>query len=222
MNRLKKGSVLLVSLSILVGLLAIFFLAKEELFVLYRKTQGYQHNYLSYKILIIHHLKENTGEACQKEKKEQVSYSYNGLMYKFNCKFHSIFKKPKPTKEKYIYFTRLDDVLNISHSFEKIYKIHSLSELPKSSESDPKIVIALNDIDGALQENFYGIIITNYYFDVKGKYKIFGALYSSFNNQREERNLTYRRKVIDNIEQHFSHWEYLENSKNLLEYETVF
>ncbi|MGX2948411.1 DUF2572 family protein, partial [Frederiksenia canicola] len=100
---------------------------------------------------------------------------------------------------------------------EKIYRIHSLSELPKSSESNPQVVIALNDIDGALQENFYGIIITDYYFDVRGKYKIFGALYSSFNNQREERNLTYRRKVIDNIEQHFSHWEYLENSRHLLE-----
>lgn len=217
MNRLKKGSVLLVSLTILIGLLAIFFLAKEELFVLYRKTQGYQYNYLSDKIFLIHHLRENVEKACQKEKKEQISYSYNSLRYKFNCEFQSIFKKPKPTKEKYIQFTHLDDILNVSHYMEKIYRIHSLSELPKSSESNPQVVIALNDIDGALQENFYGIIITDYYFDVRGKYKIFGALYSSFNNQREERNLTYRRKVIDNIEQHFSHWEYLENSRHLLE-----
>ncbi len=72
---------------------------------------------------------------------------------------------------------------------------------------------ACNDIDENLPQDFYGIVITDYLFDIRGK-KMYGVLYSSYDNAREERNLTFRRAVINNLENKYSYWKYLPNSEN--------
>ena len=71
-------------------------------------------------------------------------------------------------------------------------------------------------IEERLDEHFYGIIITDYYFDITGSKRVYGVLYSTFDNEREERNLTFRRAVVDNLEKKYSKWHLVPNSKNIL------
>ena len=73
-----------------------------------------------------------------------------------------------------------------------------------------------NKIDEKLDKDFYGIIITQDYFDITGKGKIYGALYSSFDNVREERNLTFKKSVIANLDNKFSIWQEIPYSRNVL------
>ena len=94
-----------------------------------------------------------------------------------------------------------------------------MSELPETTISTPKIVVAKNAIDEKLEKNFYGIIITDYYFDITGSKKIYGVLYSSFDNLREERNLTFSRTVVENIAARYAHWTRLPYSNHFSTYE---
>lgn len=59
------------------------------------------------------------------------------------------------------------DLSNVPN--QEIYTIHSLAELPSSSEREPKIVLAKNAINENLPQEFYGIVITDYLFDITGK-----------------------------------------------------
>ncbi|MBV6547454.1 DUF2572 family protein, partial [Ursidibacter maritimus] len=122
---------------------------------------------------------------------------------------------PKPTKDKYIQVDNILDWLDLERYQSSLHYASSLDELPNSSESEPQIVIMTNDIDERLNQDFYGIIITDHYFDIKGK-KIYGVLYSSYDNFREERNLSYKSSVVNTIEEQFSYWQYLPYSRNLL------
>ncbi|MBS9783528.1 MAG: DUF2572 family protein, partial [Pasteurella sp.] len=70
-------------------------------------------------------------------------------------------------------------------------------------------------INEKLAYNFYGIIITDYFFDITGK-KFYGKLYSSYDNKREERNLSYNKTVIKYIKKNYSTWSYLPHSQNIL------
>lgn len=222
MKKIYKGSALFVSLMILSGLLALLFLTKENGFSAYQLTQHYYQQYLTEKFYLMNDIMQDHESICRREKKAEIIYSAENIAYQFSCQFSSIFKQPKPTKEKYIQVDNLTQVLDIETYRHKIYSIQSLTELPESTENDPKVVIALNDIDEALSAPFYGMVITEHYFDIRGKYKMFGVVYSTFNNQREERNLAYRRKVVDNIEKQFSQWNYLSHSKNLFNDESTF
>ena len=94
-----------------------------------------------------------------------------------------------------------------------------MSELPETTISTPKIVVAKNAIDEKLEKNFYGIIITDYYFDITGSKKIYGVLYSSFDNLRKERNLTFSRAVVENIATRYAHWARLPYSNHFSTYE---
>ena len=94
-----------------------------------------------------------------------------------------------------------------------------MSELPDTTLSTPKIVVAKNAIDEKLEKNFYGVIITDYYFDITGSKKIYGVLYSSFDNLREERNLTFSRAVVENIAARYAHWTRLPYSNYFSTYE---
>ena len=94
-----------------------------------------------------------------------------------------------------------------------------MSELPDTTLSTPKIVVAKNAIDEKLEKNFYGVIITDYYFDITGSKKIYGVLYSSFDNLREERNLTFSRAVVENIATHYADWTRLPYSNHFSTYE---
>ncbi|MCO4166183.1 hypothetical protein L1M14_01245 [Actinobacillus suis] len=74
----------------------------------------------------------------------------------------------------------------------------------------------MRDIDETLSQDFYGIIITNHYFDIKGNAKFYGILYSSYDNNREERNITFKKNVVLNLENKYAHWQELPDSRNML------
>lgn len=76
-------------------------------------------------------------------------------------------------------------------------------------------MIAQNEINENLPEDFYGIVITDYLFDITGK-KMYGTLYSSYDNARKERNLTFKKEVIRQLEAKYSYWRYLANSENMI------
>lgn len=215
-----KASALLVSLILISGILSILFLSKDKFIQQESISHFYTEKYLLDKQHFLSFYPKNKDKLCQQFKKELItqqdlSAQNNYFMeYQFNCQFYSLFKDKKPTRDKYIPISQLSDFLDLSNiAKEDIYFIRSLSELPPSSENDPKIVIAQNDIDENLPQDFYGIVITDYLFDIRGK-KMYGVLYSSYDNAREERNLTFRRAVINNLENKYSYWKYLPNSEN--------
>lgn len=218
----KRSSVLFVSLMLLLAILSVLFLTKDRFIQQHHINDFYNEKYLLDRNNFLSIDLKDKDEICRKFKKYHISLSdlsmkkFYFLKFSFNCQFHSLFKNRKPTKEKYIQFTKLEDYLDLSNLPKSaIFYIRSLSELPMSSENDPKIVIALNEIDESLPYHFYGIVITDYLFNIKGK-KMYGVLYSSFDNAREERNLTFRKAVLDRLETKYSDWTYLTNSTNML------
>ncbi|QIM67443.1 hypothetical protein A4G16_08730 [Mannheimia granulomatis] len=222
MKKAQNGSVLLVALILIASILSILFLSKDK----FIQQSAIGHFYAEKALLdnsqFIHLYQKDKSEICHDLKKvvinqkEISSKSSYFLVYQFSCRFNSLFKDKKPTKEKYIHFKRLEDYLDLSNvKKEEIYFIRKLSELPESTIDDPKIVIAQNEINETLPQNFYGIVITDYLFDITGK-RMYGTLYSSYDNEREERNLTFKKEVLANLEMKYSYWDYLPNSENFL------
>ncbi|MEG9544547.1 DUF2572 domain-containing protein [Mannheimia sp. HC-2023] len=218
----KNASALLVSLILISSILAILFLTKEKWISQQNITQFYSEKYLADKYHFLALYKEDKNKLCQKLKKDMIIQSdfspqkLNFLQYQFECQFNSLFRDKKPTKEKYIPFVQSSDYLDLANvPSQEIYTIRTLSELPPSSEDNPKIVIAQNEINENLPQDFYGIVITDYLFDITGK-KMYGALYSSFDNAREERNLTFKKEVISQLEAKYSYWQYLPHSENTI------
>lgn len=216
MIRKYQGSSLLSSLLILSGILTLLFFAKENWLKQESVANGYYQKYLSSKMAL---LKKVDQDQCATYQKQEVTEEVKILPYSYLCEKSSLFIKPKPTREKYIAFDNIENWLDLKKYQSEILYITSLSELPKNSETTPKIVIAKNAIDEKLEDNFYGVVITDYYFDITGSKKIFGVLYSSFDNEREERNLTFRKAVVDNLEKQYFEWHLVPNSKNLLKNE---
>lgn len=186
----KNASALLVSLILISSILAILFLTKEKWISQQNITQFYSEKYLADKYHFLALYKEDKNKLCQKLKKDMIIQSdfspqkLNFLQYQFECQFNSLFRDKKPTKEKYIPFVQSSDYLDLANvPSQEIYTIRTLSELPPSSEDNPKIVIAQNEINENLPQDFYGIVITDYLFDITGK-KMYGTLYSSFDNAR--------------------------------------
>lgn len=212
-KRYFNASTLLVGLLIISSLLSLLFLTKDQWLHQEKTSLGDYQRYLSHQLPLAQSITEKP--QCETEKKPVIQTENNGLVYRYGCEKQTVFIQPKPTKEKYIAVKNIRDWLDIDTFKEQISYIHSLSELPKSSEKEPKIVIAQNAINERLDENFYGIIITEHYFDITGNKKIYGALYSRFDNTREERNLTFRKAVIDNIENQYAKWHLLPYSRSL-------
>ncbi len=214
MMKLKiEASALFVSLILISSLLAFIFMTKEVWLNQENAALYYYKRYLSDKFLLKEQLAE--GSDCVEYKANFVEKNLGYITYHYQCEKQSLFIQ-KPTKEKYIAFTDIQDWLALDKFQSEIYYIRSLKELPPSSEQDPKIVIAQNRIDEKIEENFYGIIITQDYFDITGTKKIYGTLYSGFDNEREERNLTFKRSVIDNLDQKYSIWRELPYTRNIL------
>lgn len=207
--------VLFTSLMTLSAALFALFLTKDKFISQERLAINYYQDYLLNKVSLIGLNKEEKDDVCKKNKKEKVILKMREDYYQFACKKNNLFSGGKPTKDKYIEFDRLEDVLDLTAEHIEVYHISSLSELPESSEQDPKIVVLKNEIDERLEKTFYGIIITDFYFDFTGRYNIYGVLYSSFDNRREERRLSFRKSVIDNLEEKYSYWRYLSYSRNL-------
>lgn len=218
----KNASALLVSLILISSIFAILFLTKEKWIAQQNVSHFYSEKYLLDKYHFLSLYKEDKNKLCQNIQKEKITQSdfsskkFHFLQYQFECQFNSLFRNKRPTKEKYIPFTQLSDYLDLENvPTQEIYTIRSLSELPQSSEDNPKIVIAQNAINENLPQDFYGIVITDYLFDITGK-KMYGTLYSSFDNAREERNLTFKREVITKLEEKYSYWKYLPYSENII------
>lgn len=217
-----QGSALLVSLILIFSLLSVLFLSKDKWISQQNVSTFYAEKYLADKHKLLAVYPEDKNKICEDQKKEMITQedlnaiSFYFLQYQFSCLFHSLFKDKKPSKEKYISFSDLKEYLDLANvPSDEIYRIRSFSELPPSSENNPKIVIAQNEINENLPSDFYGIVITDYLFDITGK-KMYGTLYSSFDNAREERNLTFKKEVMANLESKYSYWRYLAGSENLL------
>ena len=215
MRRLYPAGTLLVTMMILVGLLAILFLNKESFLMRERVIQYYYADYLESKFKLLR-LKD-VHNKCDEYQKNNLSIQAGKLHYQFSCQFDSIFLQTKPETKKYIQIDNIENWLNLEKYNPEIISIKHIDELPQNSESNPKIVRALNDITGRLKHDFYGIIITDFLFDITGK-QVQGTVYSGYPNT-PTRYLVFNRNVINNIEQQYSQWRYQPFSRNLLAHE---
>ncbi len=209
-----KASTGLITLILLSSILAILFIAKDNLIHTEKITQYSYHQYLIRKFNLIDIFQKDKNILCQKYKKEKINIKISGQILEFFCKSQTIFKT-EPTTKKYVAFNDIQKYLNIDRYQSSIIHIQSLADLPKTTRTKPIIVIANAPIDERLKRNFYGIIITNHYFDITGK-KFYGKLYSYYDNQREERNLSYNKTVIKYIKKRYADWSYLPHSQNIL------
>ncbi len=209
-----NASIGLVALILLSSILAILFITKDHLIHTEKLTQYAYHQYLIRRFNIIDTLQKDKNSLCQFYKKEKIILTISGQIFEFFCKSQTIFNT-EPTTKKYVSFQNIQQFLDIDSYESSIIHIQSLADLPKTTRTKPLIVIADSPIDERLKRNFYGIIITHHYFDITGK-KFYGKLYSSYDNQREERNLSYNKTVVKNIKKRYAKWSYLPHSQNLL------
>lgn len=216
MRRYYRASSLLVSLMIISGLLLLIFLNKEDLLLIDRGKHHLQQDYLNAQLVLLDKMPINEQDECEKLKSSVVNIPLDHYTYRFYCQFSSIFIKPKPTKEKFILVNEISEWLNIDRYREGIYFIHTLAELPPTTEQTPKMVMALQDIDERLTQDFYGIIMTEHYLNFTDK-KVYGTIYSTHpSNNSNRRNHSYKRNVIEQLDQQFSSWDYLPSSRNII------
>lgn len=216
MRRYYQASSLLVSLMIISGLLLLIFINKEDLFLIDRGKHHLQREYLNAQLSLLDKMPINEQSECEKLKLLIIEIPLDRYTYRFYCQFSSIFIKPKPTKEKFIFVNDISERLNIARYREGIYFIQTLADLPPTTEHSPKIVVALQDIDERLTQDFYGIIITEHYLNFTDK-KVYGTIYSTNpRNNTNRRNHSYKRNVIEQLEQQFSSWDYLPYSRNII------
>lgn len=218
----KKASVLVIALILIVSILSFLFLNKDKFIQQQRVTTFYGEKYLSDKVKLLSFYPKFKDKVCDDFKKENINQNdlsdnkLSFIKFQFKCQMNSLFRDKKPTKDKYISFTRIEDYLDLSNvPNSEIFYIRSFLDLPPTSEDNPVIAIAQNAIDENLPHHFYGIVITDYLFDIRGK-KMYGVLYSSFDNAREERNLTFKKEVLEKLEEKYSYWRYLNNSTHML------
>lgn len=217
MQKRFPASSLLVSLILLSAIGVSLFLSRDYWLNSEKVSLNNYENFLAEKIRLLGYENVDKTAICQAQQKKTAELKLkNQLDYRFHCKFSSIFLKPKPTKEKYILVENLADWLDMESYADSILLISSLDELPANSENNPIIVRTTQAISGRLRQPFYGIVITDYPFDFTDK-RIFGTIYSSFSgNEPNRRNHSFRRAVINHIEQKYSTWHYFPNSTHLL------
>ncbi|OOR98325.1 hypothetical protein B0187_08620 [Haemophilus paracuniculus] len=205
-----RGSSLVVALMVLSGILLFIFTNKDNLIRQERLTQSYYQNYLQNKLKIVELSDKNKlDEHCQKSKIEKGMIKLEKLNYFFAC--HSLFLNLREVRKKYIQTDDLSKLIHLEVAKKDLYHINTLAELPESSLADPKIVITNNKINERLARDFFGIIITDYPFNITGR-RIYGTLYSNYHNS--DRNLTYKKEVIENLQNKY--WHYQPYSRNLL------
>lgn len=142
-------------------------------------------------------------QLCQAAKASPVQQEG----YQFECEQRgSLFVQLPRLREKYIRFTDISAVLNVDEFAEHIHFIRRLDELPSSTREAPKVVRALNAIKGRLRRPFYGIVITDYPFDVTDR-QIVGFLYSSYENLNYDEDVRWNRMVFNNLQRQFSLWQ---------------
>ncbi len=214
MKKQLSGTVGIISVILIAGMLLLLFLNKDNGLKIEKVTQNEYRHYLIKKFNLANYLKKDKNQLCQHYRKDELKLKVSGLIYQLSCKNKHIFIK-EPSSKKYVSFTDIQQFLDLDEYKKEIIHIKTLDDLPKTSRTRPRIVIADNDIDGRLKRNFYGIIITDHYFDITGR-KFYGKLYSSYDNAREERNLSYNKTVIKNIKIEYGRWSYILNTQHLL------
>lgn len=204
------------SLLILLGLIGLLFFGNAAQQGRERLTQHSYQQALVADLQLLDYLARDQDHACQQVQNDEVNAPLGGRRYRFLCEFHSLFLKPKPSKEKFIYTTEPEAWLDLQYYAHAIHPIRSLAELPASSEQDPQIVETLNDIDERLEKDFYGIVIARHRFNFTDR-KIYGTIYSSHpDNDGNRRNHSFKRQVIENLERQYSRWVALPSSRNTL------
>lgn len=208
--RLYSSGSVITSLMLMSSFLLLFFINKDNLIKQNGLKELYYHQYLENKFALLDKLElKRLNELCKKQKKEVGKVRLNKLNYYFSC--HSLFVDLKENGRNYIFLKKLNKQFNLESVKEEIYYVNELSDFPDSNLSNPKVVIANKDIEGRLERDFYGIVITNYPFNIFGK-RIYGIVYSGYNNG--DRNLIYKKEVIENLQNRY--WHYQPYSRNLL------
>lgn len=216
MKRFIQASSLATSLLILSAILSFFVLFHSTWLSSEKQSQYIYQKYLSDRLSSIEKITQPLPTICQHQKKSTISFQWKHYNFHFHCEAKPFFLNLKQQNKKFITFNHIESWLDIPRFEHSIYKIRHLSELPPSSEQDPKIVITLQDIDERLTQDFYGIIITSHYFNFTDK-KIYGTIYSSHpQNDPNRRNLSFKRQIIQNLNEKYIEWHYLPNSRSTL------
>lgn len=209
MTHNQPAHVLLSALLLLSGLFSLLLLNQE------RWLHHNQHLQAEWKQHLIRQMAlplppslETLQQHCQAAKRSPIQQEG----YQFECEQVSPFFVRTPRlREKYVAFTDLSAVLDVQTYAEHIHPIRTLADLPPSSVEKPKIVRALNAINERLPRHFYGIVITDYPFDITDR-RVFGMLYSSYDNLRNDRDISSKTEVIDNLQKQLSRWQFLPHS----------
>ncbi|WP_150540061.1 DUF2572 family protein [Actinobacillus vicugnae] len=209
-----SSSVLIIALVTLSFITSAILLTKEKFIQSELKTQYYQKSYIDNKFHLFNQTAYHIQPNCNAAKTEKITIASNGQMQNTYCIRKSLFVGKIPSSQKYIHFTNINEVLDLSHA--EFFEVNHLDELPPSSEQAPKIVLVKGELDETLHRNFYGIIITHHLFNIKGNAKFYGILYSSYDNYREERNMVFKKNVILNLDKKYAYWEPLPFSRNML------
>ena len=149
-KQLFHASSLLASLILLSGLLILLFLHKESWLGLESSSLMDYERYLSRRITFLNSMYKE--DVCHDKKESFVKIKVGEETYQYACQEKSIFIQPKPTKEKYIQVDNIKHYLDVDTYRSEIYFISHLSELPETTISTPKIVVAKNAIDEKLEK----------------------------------------------------------------------
>ena len=209
-----KATILFVGLISLASVLTLLFLSREK-FIGYEhhSTHDYQ-QYLTDKIALINHTTLSAEQQCQKVKHSEIHIVLPYSVYQFYCEKLPFFIG-KPPSKKTVIFERISDYLRLDETIP-IMQVKALADLPPTSLTEPKIVILLQDIDEKLPRDFYGILITQHRFNLKNGAKMYGVLYTSQEENKNNRYITYRREVVKYFDEQYSTWHFLPYSRNLL------
>ncbi|WGE88934.1 DUF2572 family protein [Actinobacillus arthritidis] len=209
-----KATVLLAGLISLSGILSLIFLSREKFISYEQKANHYYHQYLNDKMALLkqHAIDENA--VCLKAKQDEILIELTHSTYQFYCE-KSPFFLGKPPSKKIVIFGQITDHLRLNESIP-IMESETLSELPPTTPSNPKIVILGQDINEKLTRDFYGVLITQHKLALKSGAKIYGILYSSQEDHKNSRYITYSREVVDYFDKQYSSWHFQANSRNIL------
>lgn len=215
MKRIINANVLLLALMFIIASLSLVFISLDNLQHREHYSLALYNNYLQDKFKLMEKININENSLCDNYKQEEIAFSFKNITYKFYCVKNSIFLDKIPTREKYIVFDFIEDWLDIDHYQNEIIKVSSLSDLPESSMNNPKIVWLTAEINQRLEKDFYGVIITTYPFNFTGK-KIYGVIYANYPAEKDNRNISFKKEVVQNLDKMYSKWRFLNNSRNLI------
>ncbi|MDO4698946.1 MAG: hypothetical protein Q4A60_09825 [Pasteurellaceae bacterium] len=208
MTRHRSAHILLTALLLLSGLFSLMLLHQEYWFGYNQSLQSVWKTHLTRKMaLSMPPSRPMLDQHCQAEKRSPIQREG----YQFECeKAGSFFVRMPRSREKYIPFTDIEQVLDVKTYAAAIHPIRTLADLPPSSVDNPKVVRALNPINERLPRHFYGIVITDYPFDITDRW-IVGMLYSSYHHY-DDQDVRWNRTVFKNLENQLSRWQFLPHS----------